>query len=82
MVNFLEAKNKILSKYQDKEIIEVLDIGDKYVFTLYPKKYNKDDFLLDPYYSVDKTNGLIEDYSPLFDMKKFKDATKHPLYKK
>lgn len=82
MVNFLEAKKQITSKYPNEEIIEAIDIGDKYVFTLYPKGYDKDELLMDPFYSVDKKTGLISEYSPLFGMEKFKEASKRPLYKK
>lgn len=82
MVTFLDAKKLITSKYQNKEITEAIDVGDKYVFTLYPKNYNKGELLLDPYYSVDKATGSVNEYSPLFGMEKFKEATKHPLYKK
>lgn len=80
MVNYEDAKSKILDKYKNYKIVNAFDLSNRYVFVLYPKsKDPKNELLLDSFYSVRKDNGKVEDYTPLLDMNEFKKAVKNPL---
>lgn len=79
-ISFDEAKAIVLSKYRKYKIVNAFDLSRKYVFVLYPNSVDpRKDVQLDPFYSVRKDNGLVEEYTPLLDMDEFKRASKNPL---
>lgn len=57
----------------------VLDWGSKYIIGIDFADNNKGE-LMDPYYLVDKKTYNIAGFSPMMNMKKFKEASKKPLY--
>lgn len=68
-----EAKGLLLNKYKNSKIVNAFDLESKYLFTLYPKDKNpSEDLLLDSFYTVDKKNGEIKEYSPLFNLDEFR----------
>lgn len=83
MVNtysFDEAKRKILEAYPGHKIVNAFELSKKYVFVLYPEGTNpKEKILLDAFYSVEKSNGFVSEFTPLLDMDEFKKASKNPI---
>lgn len=82
MVNdkkYIEAKNKMLNKFKDSEILCVMKMKDGFLFSIKPKKTT--DYVLDAFFKVNNY-GKIEEYSPVMNPKEFKEAMKNIVYSK
>lgn len=73
-MNINDAAKAVLAKHKDSHATYGYDLGTFFVISIKPNNWNDDDILLDPFFAVDKRNGLISEWSPLMDMPGFKKA--------
>ena len=76
---YIEAKNKILNRFKDSEILCVMELKDGLLFSIKPKKIN--DYVLDAFFKVNN-HGEIKEYSPVMNPDEFKYAMKNIVYSK
>lgn len=74
MINYEKAKETLLKQLHDSNVVSSFDCGDGYIFSLKPKSWKDDDYVLDGLFKVSKTNGIITEYSPVMNPEEFKNA--------
>lgn len=58
----------------------VYDYGNKYLISIAPKEEKNDEFLMDPFYTVEKKTFKLSGFSPRMDPDGFSKAMKNKLY--
>lgn len=79
MLDAHTAAKKAIKEFPDSMITETLDLGNKFVFNMVPKKADLNKGWIDGYQSVDKKTGKVSGFSPMMDLEAFKKALKHPI---
>lgn len=77
-MEFNLAVKKILNQYHDSKIIGAFKIKDGYLFSLKPKSWKDDEYVLDGFFKVTDKEGITE-YSPVMDPAEFKEAMKNRI---
>lgn len=72
------AKKKILEKFSDSNVIASFKLPTGYIFSLKPKNWGDDRYVLDGFFKVD-SSGKISEYSPVMDPKEFKTALQNRI---
>lgn len=81
MMTAWEGAKRIIEKaYPDSIVNSVMEIPTGYVINIQPKDWRDDETILDGFFKVDKTTGVLTEYSPVMDTKEFKYALNHPVY--
>lgn len=78
MLNLKEAKTKIVSIYEQSEILKAANLKSRFVFQVNLGLENEEQFPV--FLSVDKTNGTVIDISMLDDPDR-SEISKHFLRK-
>lgn len=73
-MTYEEAIKKVLSKHKDCKCTSVLDMKSMFVVSIQPSKWNPNEMLLDPYFSVDKKTGKVSEWTPVMNPEGFKKA--------
>ena len=81
MITAKEAARIVLTKHKESVVTGVYDMGDKYVVSIKPKNWDDSEILLDPFFSVDKISKKVSEFSPLFDLAKWREVKDKPVYK-
>ena len=76
------AKKIILAKYSDSIINSIMETPDSYIFNIQPKDWDDNDYVLDGFFKVSKTDGDLSEYSPVMDVEEFKAALKNIIYER
>lgn len=77
-MEFNLAVKKILKQYPDSKIIGAFKIKNGYLFSLKPKSWKDDEYVLDGFFKVSDDEGITE-YSPVMDPAEFKEAMKNRI---
>lgn len=78
-ISYKKAAELILQKYSDSDIIGVFKLPDGYLFSIKPKSWSKDDYVLDGFFKVSSKTGGISEYSPVMDPEEFKEALRNKI---
>ena len=73
-MTYERAKEMILRKYADSNIVASFKIPSGYVFSIKPKNWNDETYVLDGFFKVNSDTGKITEYSPVMDPEEFKKA--------
>lgn len=73
MVTYDDAKSIILKTHSDSKINGSYKIPTGYVFSLKPKNWKKDEYVLDGFFKVSNETGKISEYSPTMNLDEFKE---------
>ena len=73
MLTYVYAKNIILKTHSDSKIVGSYKIPTGYVFSLKPKNWKKDEYVLDGFFKVSNETGKISEYSPIMNPDEFKE---------
>lgn len=79
MVSYEQAKKIIISTYPDSNVIGAFKIPSGYIFSLKPKTWKNDEYVLDGFFKVSNRDGKIIEYSPVMDPEEFKTALKNRI---
>lgn len=79
MMNYKKAKLTLLKRYPDSKVISSFDCGNSYIFSLKPKTWKDDDYVLDGLFKVSKTSYDITEYSPVMNPEEFKNAMSNKI---
>ena len=79
MLTVTEAIHELLNEHKGSEVVAAFDFPDKYVFSIKPIDLPKDVVLMDPFFSVNKDTGKIEEFTPLLDLEGWRKASKNPI---
>ena len=73
-----QASEIILQKHPDSDIIGAFKLTDGYLFSIKPKSWSQDDYVLDGFFKV-SNDGVISEYSPVMDPEEFKEALQNEI---
>jgi hypothetical protein len=73
------ARNVILNKFKDSEIMCAMFIPNGFLFSIKPKRTS--DYVLDGFFTVDYS-GSVKEYSPVMNPDEFKTAMKNIIFSK
>lgn len=79
MVNYDQAKKLITQSFKDSKITSAMRLPDGYLFSLKPKSWGDDEYVLDGFFKVSSQDGKISEYSPVMDPAEFKEAMKNEI---
>ena len=77
-MSYESCKQLILKKYPVSKVIGAFKIPSGYIFSLKPKSWKDDEYVLDGFFKV-TTDGKISEYSPVRDPEEFKLAMKNVI---
>jgi hypothetical protein len=77
-IQYKEASEKLLQKFSDSDIIGAFKLTDGYLFSIKPKSWSQDEYVLDGFFKVSST-GVISEYSPVMDPEEFKEALQNEI---
>ena len=77
-ISYKQASETILKKYSDSDIIGAFKLPDGYLFSIKPKSWSQDDYVLDGFFKVSDT-GELSEYSPVMDPEEFKEALQNEI---
>lgn len=77
-ISYKKAVELILQKYSDSDIIGAFKLPDGYLFSIKPKSWSKDEYVLDGFFKVSDA-GVISEYSPVMDPEEFKEALQNEI---
>lgn len=77
-ISYKQASETILKKHSDSDIIGAFKLPDGYLFSMKPKSWSKDDYVLDGFFKVSNT-GELSEYSPVMDPEEFKTALQNEI---
>lgn len=78
MITYKQAKTLILQKYSDSKIVGSFKIPTGYIFSLKPKSWKDDEYVLDGFFKV-SNEGKLTEYSPVMDPAEFKEALRNVI---
>lgn len=74
-MEYNKAKEKLLEEYKDSRVVASYKIKNGFIFSIKPKSWADDQYVLDGFFKVDDANGITE-YSPVMNPEEFKRALK------
>lgn len=77
-IQYKEASEIVLKNYPDSDIIGAFKLPDGYLFSMKPKSWSKDEYVLDGFFKVSES-GEISEYSPVMDPEEFKEALQNEI---
>jgi hypothetical protein len=77
-IQYKEASEKLLKKFSDSDIIGAFKLTDGYLFSIKPKSWSQDEYVLDGFFKVSST-GVISEYSPVMNPEEFKEALQNEI---
>lgn len=77
-IQYKEASEKLLQKFSDSDIIGAFKLTDGYLFSIKPKSWSQDEYVLDGFFKVSNT-GVISEYSPVMNPEEFKEALQNEI---
>lgn len=77
-ITYKKASELILQTYSDSDIIGAFKLPDGYLFSMKPKSWSKDEYVLDGFFKV-SNDGVISEYSPVMDPEEFKEALRNEI---
>ena len=77
-ISYKQASETILQKYSGSDIIGAFKLPDGYLFSIKPKYWSKDEYVLDGFFKVSDT-GELSEYSPVMDPEEFKEALQNEI---
>lgn len=77
-ISYKQASETILKKYPDSDIIGAFKLTKGYLFSMKPKSWSQDDYVLDGFFKVSDT-GELSEYSPVMDPEEFKEALRNEI---
>lgn len=75
---YKQASEIVLKKYPDSDIIGAFKLSDGYLFSMKPKSWSREDYVLDGFFKV-SSDGTMSEYSPVMDPEEFKEALKNEI---
>lgn len=78
-MNYETCKRAILSKYSDSKVVGSFKTSNGYIFSLKPKSWGDDEYVLDGMFKVSFDGKSISEYSPVMDPEEFKQALKNRI---
>lgn len=78
-MTYERAKEIVLRKYPDSNVVASFKIQSGYVFSIKPKTWNDKEYVLDGFFKVSSDAGKITEYSPVMDPEEFKQALKNRI---
>lgn len=78
-MNYKKCKQAMLTKYPDSNIVGAFETSSGYIFSLKPKTWKKDEYVLDGMFKVSFDAKRITEYSPVMDPEEFKQALKNRI---
>ena len=77
-ISYKQASEIVLKNYPDSDIIGVFKLSDGYLFSMKPKSWSQDDYVLDGFFKV-SSKGVMSEYSPVMDPEEFKEALRNEI---
>lgn len=77
-IQYKQASELILQSHPDSDIIGAFKLSDGYLFSMKPKSWSQDDYVLDGFFKV-SNDGVMSEYSPVMDPEEFKEALKNEI---
>ena len=78
-IQYKEASELILQNYPDSDIIGAFKLSDGYLFSIKPKIWSQDDYVLDGFFKVSSATGAVSEYSPVMNPEEFKKALQNEI---
>ena len=78
-MTYERAKEIILRKFDDSDIVASFKTHSGYIFSIKPKTWNDKEYVLDGFFKVSSDTGKISEYSPVMDPEEFKQALKNRI---
>lgn len=78
MITFNDAKQKIQKAHKDSNVIGSYKMDDGFLFSLKPKEWKDEDYVLDGLFKVSNT-GIISEYSPVMNPEEFKETLRNQI---
>lgn len=78
-MTYEECKKKLLRRYPDSIVAGSYSIPSGYLFSLKPKSWGDDEYVLGGLFKVSFDSKRIDEYSPVMDPEEFKLALLNPI---
>lgn len=78
---YQQAIGVLLKNHSDSKVLCVMELEDKFILSIQPNNMKSGTYILDGYFTVNKSNGKIGEYCPTMDPDEFRKAIDNIVYK-